>query len=127
MSDTNGFQLIAKNGDKSTYQKWDPVMLKRVTVTFEGRGEKKLMHVKIDQPDWVGKIILENNVELQNNFQGYGKGDGFYHATCMPMPIWNQVMQKCGFEKGHGYDEKKFKQIVNDRDNYKLKVVPGRI
>ena len=124
METPQGYQRIAPR----TYQRWDPVLLKRTTVQFEGSGEKLLMHVKIDQPPWVGKIILDNNVDLQNNFKGYGKGDGFYQATCIPAHVyWGQIMPKCGFQPGHGYDEKKFKQIVNDRDNYKLKVVPGKI
>jgi len=122
------FKLISKNGDVSVYRKWDSVLQTRVTVTFSGKGEQKLMHVKLEQPTSVIDTILDNNVSLQNSFAGYGKGDGFYHATSIPLPIYNQLMVQCGQDRKTGeYDEKKFKGIVNGSDYSKLRVVPGRI
>lgn len=118
------FQKIAPN----TYRRWDPVLLKRVTVRFEGSGEKKLMHVRIEQPKWVVNTILDDNVALQNSFAGYGKTDGFYQASRIPSQIyWGTVMPKCGFQAGHGYDEKAFKRLVNDRDYSKFKIIPGKV
>lgn len=124
----HGFTLIAKSDDISVYRRWDPVLLKRITVRFEGKGDKKLMHVKMEQPKWVVNTILENNVQLQNNFSGYGKGDGFYRGASIPAPIYGQFMEASGRDPITGeYDEKKFKSLVNDSDHSKLRVVPGKI
>lgn len=116
------FQKIAHN----TYRRWDPVLQKRVTVTFEGTGERKLMHVKIEQPKQLIQDILDMNVEQQNSFAGYGNAEGF-QAFRMSPQVYQQIMEKCGHQPGKGYDEKKFKSILNDRDYYKLKTIPGRV
>jgi hypothetical protein len=105
-----------------TYQKWNPKTLVRTTVKFDG----DLMHVRHEQPKWVQDTILEDNVARQNSFGGYGNADSF-HGMRAPMPVWQQIMKRCGFKQGQGYDEKKLKQIVNDSDYSKLKVVPGKI
>lgn len=108
------------------YQKWDPVMLIRTTVTFTGKGEKKIMHVRREQPDWVGKVIIDDNVARQNDFAGYSKMDGGYHGARIPLPMWGQIMTACGHSQGE-YDQKKFKRILNDPDYAKLRTVPGKI
>lgn len=108
------------------YRKWNPQTMILTTVRFTGEGEKKTMHVRREQPSWVTNAIIEDNVARQNDFKGYGN-DEFYHGVRAPMPVWQQIMEKSGFIAGQGYDEKKFKSIVNDRDFYKLKIAPGRI
>jgi hypothetical protein len=119
-----GFTQIAPG----TYRKWDPVMLMRTTVTFTGTGDKRLMHVRHEQPAWVTQTILDSNVERQNSFAGYGKGDGFYHGTTIPTPVYNQLMIACGRDQATGeYDEKKFKSFINSNEYSKLRVVPGKI
>lgn len=106
-----------------TYQKWNPKTLTRTTVKFEG----DLMHVRHEQPKWVQEAILEDNVARQNDWRGNFKGMDAFNAMRAPMPVWQQIMKKCGFKQGQGYDEKKLKQIVNDSDYSKLKVIPGKI
>lgn len=112
------FKMIAPG----TYQKWNPKTLIRTTVKFE--GDK--MHVRHEQPTWVQQTIIEDNVARQNSFSGYGNADA-YNAIRAPMPVWMQIMKACGFKPGQGYDEKKMRQIVNDSDYSKLKVIPGKI
>jgi hypothetical protein len=105
-----------------TYQKWNPKTLVRTTVKFEG----ELMHVRHEQPKWVQQTILDDNQARKNDFAGYGNADA-YNGIRAPMPVWQQIMKQCGFKQGQGYDQKKFRQIVNDSDYSKLKVVPGKI
>lgn len=112
---------------ESVYVKWNPHTLTRTTVTYLGMGEKKVMHVKHDQPKWVTDTIIEDNVARQNDWRGNFKGMDAFNAVRAPMPVWQQIMKQCGFKQGQGYDEKKLKQIVNDSDYSKLKVVPGKI
>lgn len=126
MSDL-GFKLISCGGNESVYQKWNRHNLTRTTVTIWGHGDQKLMNVKHEQPKWVTETIIDDNVARQNDFSGYTPGMEAYNAIRAPMPVWQQIMKKCGFKQGQGYDEKKLKQIVNDSDYSKLKVVPGRI
>lgn len=105
------------------YQKWNPVMCIRTTVTIRDG----FMTVKHEQPKQIIDDILDLNVRRQNDFAGYGKTDGLYQATCMPIAVHAQVMKACGHVAGQGYDLKKYKQIVNDIDYRKLKVVPGKV
>lgn len=106
-----------------TYQKWNPALGIRTTVIFKDG----FMHVRHEQPKQLIADILDLNVKRQNDFKGYGKGDDMFQATSLPWAIHKQVMAKCGFKEGQGYDIKKFKQIMNDSDYSKLKVVPGKI
>jgi len=84
------------------------------------------MTVRHEQPKQLIQGVLDMNIARQNDFTGF-KGKEMYQATSLPIAIHEQIKKKCGFQPGHGYDEKKFRQIINDRDNYKLKTVPGRI
>jgi hypothetical protein len=126
MSDL-GFKMIQANGNESVYQKWNKHTLTRTTVTIWGKGETKMMNVKHEQPKWVQNVIIDDNVARQNDFAGYSKGMEAYNAIRAPMPVWQQIMKACGFKQGHGYDQKKFRQIANDSDYSKLKVIPGKI
>jgi hypothetical protein len=107
------------------YQKWNALMGIRTTVTFSPDG--KTMHVRHDQPKKLIRDVLNRNVALQNSGKSAHANDLITPVTSMPITVHKQVMQKCGFKPGQGYDVKKFRQIVNDRDYYKLKTVPGRI
>jgi hypothetical protein len=126
MSDL-GFKLVKFGGNESVYQKWNRHTLTRTTVTIWGQGEGKMMNVKHEQPKWVQETIIEDNVARQNDWRGNFKGMDAFNAIRAPMPVWQQIMRDTGFQAGHGYDEKKFRQIVNDSDYSKLKVVPGKI
>jgi|TARA_R110000822_G_scaffold22114_7_gene69737 hypothetical protein len=126
MSDM-GFKLVQFGGNESVYQKWNKHTLTRTTVTIWGQGEGKFMNVKHEQPKWVQNVIIDDNVARQNSFTGYTSGMEAYNAVRAPMPVWQQIMKKCGFKQGQGYDQKKFRQIANDSDYSKLKVIPGKI
>ena len=108
------------------YQKWNPILRIRSTVRVWHEGGKKYVTVKHEQPKADIKAILDRNVAIQNDFGGY-KNKQMYQGTSLPITVHKQVMKACGFKPGQGYDEKKFKQIINDRDYYKLKTVPGKI
>lgn len=122
MPDFGGFTYIGPG----TYQKWDSVLGIRTTVKFEGEGDQKLVHVRHEQPKQVIQDILDLNVARQNAFSGYG-GDMMHQTSSIPLTVHSQIMKQCGNIPGVGYDQKKFSQILNDRDYYKLKTVPGRI
>lgn len=111
---------------ESIYVKWNPKTLTRTTVTYLGRGDQKVMHIKHDQPKWVADAIIEDNVARQNSFDGYGNTDA-YNAFRAPQFVWQQFMKASGFKPGQGYDEKKLKSLINDSDYSKLKLVPGKI
>lgn len=109
-----------------TYQKWNAALQIRTTIFFHGVGEDRKMTVRHEQPKKVIASILDRNVAMQNDFSGYKGKDGF-QATSLPISVHKQVMKMCGHQPGHGFDEKKFKQIMNDGDYSKLKTVPGKI
>lgn len=101
------------------YVKWNPLLGIRTTVRFENG----LMHVKHEQRV---DDVLDLNIAQQNDFAGY-RGKDLVQATRIPMVEHRKIMARCGFEPGAGYDVKKFKQIINDRDYSKFKTVPGKI
>lgn len=111
------------------WQKWNPILmvLSTLEAEYNTSGEIVRWHTRIQQPRAVQQAILDHNVDRQNSWKGRYGGDLITQTTSLPIAIHQQVMEQCGFQKGHGYDEKKFAQIMNDRDNYKLKCVPGRI
>lgn len=117
-----GFQSIGPG----QYRKYNPLTGIRTTVTFTGSGEARAMHVKRETALQVQSAILDMNAADQNNFKGF-KGVDIYQATRIPLIEHEKIMQRCGHQKGHGYDVKKFKQIINDIDYRKLKTVPGKI
>lgn len=86
-------------------------------------GGKMRVHVRQDQRM---DDILDANVRQQNDFKGY-HGDDMYQATRIPIVVHEQIKKKCGFKPGIGYDPVEFKKLLNDRDYYKLKTVPGRL
>jgi hypothetical protein len=105
------------------YVKYNPLTGIRTTVILEGTGDTRTMHVRHDQRV---DDILDLNVARQNDHKGF-KGVDMFQATSIPMVEHSKIMAKCGYKPGQGYDVKKFKQILNDRDFYKFKTVPGRI
>ncbi len=119
------FRQIAPN----TYQKWNAVLGVRTTVTFVEAGDRagRKIHVRHDQPKALIADVLDRNVAMQNDFKGRYGGDLITQTASLPIVVHSQIMKQCGFQPGFGYDTKKFRQILNDRDNYKLKCVPGKI
>lgn len=101
------------------YQKWNAAQGIRTTIHFD--GDK--IHVKHEQP--VAEV-LDMNVKLANDFTGY-KGKELVLATRIPITEHRKIMKQCGFQPGHGYDQKKFAKIVNGSDYSKFKTVPGKI
>ncbi len=108
-----------------TYRKWNAALGVRTTVTFDRAARK--IHVRHDQPRALVEAVLERNVALQNGAKRSFKDDYVTLAASLPIAVHRQIMAQCGFQPGHGYDEKKFRAILNDRDYYKLRCVPGKI
>lgn len=107
------------------YVKFNPLTGVRTTVLLEGSGDTRKMTVRHDQALSVQKAILDLNVARQNDFAGYG--EGVYQASSIPLVAFEQVKKKCGFQPGYGMDPVAFKRLLNDRDYYKFKTVPGRV
>lgn len=110
------------------YMKWNPVLGVRsqIWVTPSAIPGKVDVHTRHDQPKQLVEDILDRNVAMQNDFSGY-RGKDIVQGTAIPLVQHKQIMKQCGFQAGHGYDEKRFKQIVNDIDYRKFKTVPGKI
>lgn len=108
------------------YVKWNPVLGVKSELLIWKENGKTMVTVRHSQPPKLVQSILDLNVARQNSFTGY-KGKEMVQATSIPQAQHKQIMKQCGFQAGHGYDEKKFKQIVNSRENYKFKTVPGNI
>lgn len=108
-----------------TYQKWNAALGVRTTLTFDRAGRK--IHVRHDQPRALVEAVLDRNVAMQNSAKRSFKDDYVTQVSSLPIAVHRQIMAQCGFQPGHGYDEKKFRAILNDRDNYKLKCVPGKL
>lgn len=107
-----------------TYQRYNHKLGILTTMLIEHLpGGAKKVHVKQEQRV---DDILDFNVKQQNEHKGF-KGDGLHQVTRIPAVEYRKIMERCGFQPGHGYDKKKFRQILNDRDYYKLKTVSGRI
>lgn len=70
---------------------------------------------------------LDRNVAMQNAAKASFRDDYVTQAASLPIAVHRQIMAACGFQPGQGYDEKKFRAILNDRDYYKLKCVPGKL
>lgn len=109
----------------NTYRKWNPILGVRTTLTFDRANGR--IHVRHDQPRALIDAVLERNVALQNGAKRSFKDDYVIQTASLPIAVHRQIMTQCGFQPGHGYDEKKFRAILNDRDNYKLKCAPGRL
>lgn len=109
--------------------KWNPVLMIRSTLeaVYNSSGKITAWNVRREQPRAVIDAVLERNVALQNDGKRRYDADLIHQQTSIPIAVHAQIMEQCGFQPGHGYDEKKFKQIINDRDNYKLKTVSGTI
>lgn len=112
------------------WAKWNPILRIRTVLEvseYDGRGQPLAFRVYRQQPREDIEAILDLNVQTQNSWKGRYGADLGTQTTRIPIVIEQQIKEKCGFIPGQGYDEKKFRQIVNDRDYYKLKTVTGRI
>lgn len=111
------------------YRKWNPTLgvYSTIQVNYDSNGRRTGFTHSIAQPDYILQQILDRNVAMQNSWKGKFGGDVVTQTTSLPIAVHQQIMAQCGFQAGHGYDEKKFRSILNDRDNYKLKTIPGRI
>lgn len=113
------FDLSFRQIGPGTYVKWNPVLGIRTTVRFESG----VCHVKHEQRV---DDVLDLNVAQQNNFEGF-RGKDLVQAARIPLVEHRKIMARCGFAPGAGYDVKKFKQILNDRDFCKFKTIPGKL
>lgn len=111
------------------FQKWNPVLGIRTTMKVErgDNGKPVRYHVRHEQPRQLISAVLERNVAMQNDGRKTYGGALITQQASIPLAIHAQIMKQCGFQAGHGYDQKKFRQILNDRDNYKLRCIDGRI
>lgn len=109
------------------YYKYNPVLGIHSTLwilkSASGRAGEVDIHTMHEQD--VGEV-LDLNVMQQNNHAGF-KGQDMYQGTRIPMVEYRKIMKRCGFVPGQGYDQKKFRQILNDSDYSKLRCVPGKI
>ena len=110
--------------------KWNPILRIRSTiqaVEWDSKGRATKFTVYREQPKEDIQAIVDLNVAMQNADKGNHVHDLITQTSRMPITVHQQIMQQCGWQPKHGYDEKKFRQILNDRDNYKLKTVAGNI
>ena len=109
-----------------TFQRYNHQLGILTTMEIEhlpGGGKK----VHVNQQQRVDDI-LDLNVYQQNHCDA--PKEGLRQATRIPVIEHRKIMKQCGLDEKKpqdGYDEKKFRQIVNDRDFYKFKTVSGRI
>lgn len=108
------------------YRKYNPLTGIRTTVTFTDAGDKYAMNVKHETSLSLQNAILDLNVAQQNSFSGY-KGKELVQGTRIPLLEHRNIMARCGYQPGQGYDVKKFKSIINSSDYSKLRTVPGKI
>lgn len=121
-------ELEYKKVGAGKWQKWNPVLNVLSTIEAEYENGRIVRYrVSRQQPKWFIDAVLDRNVAMQNSFKGTYGDDLVTQTTSMPIVVQQQVMEQCGFKAGQGYDEKKFRQIMNDRDYYKLKTIPGKL
>lgn len=101
------------------YQKWNAAMGIKTTLTFKD-GKIHVRHEqRVDD-------VLDANVARQNEFTNFRGMDGYVGAR-IPLIEHRKIMAQCGYQPGKGYDEKRFKRIVNDIDHQKFRLIPGKI
>lgn len=107
-----------------TYQRFSPITGIRTTIYLETLpGGKRNMTIKQEQDV---EHIIARNTFLQNNFSGYDKN--LHQVASVPLVWDNEFKRLSGQVNGKGeYDEKKYKSLLNDRDYYRFKTVPGKI
>lgn len=122
-------ELEYKKVGPGHWRKWNPLMgiYSTLRANYDSRGKVVSITHAIEQPDWVLQQILDRNVAMQNSWKGKFGGDVITQTSSLPIAVHQQIMAQCGFQKGQGYDEDKFRKILNDRDYYKLKCVPGKL
>lgn len=122
-------ELEYKKVGPGRWVKWNPILMLWSILEAERDSNGKLVrwHSKHVQPKEVTDAIIDFNVAQQNAWKGNFGSDVITQTSRLPIPIHRQIMEQCGYQPGHGYDEVKFKKILNDRDYYKLKTVPGRL
>lgn len=120
--------LEYKKVGAGVWRKWNPVqgIWSELRANYQG-GKLVSYTVRRWHPPEILEAVLDRNVAMQNSWKGKYGDDCVTQQTAIPIALHQQIMDKCGFQQGHGYDEKKFRQIMNDSDYRKLKTVPGRI
>lgn len=107
------------------YVKWNPILGIRTTTWIRPSSTPGKVDVTTKHEQRVEEI-LDLNVSLANDFSGY-RGKELVQATRIPITEHRKIMTACGFQRGHGYDQKKFARILNDPDYRKFKVIPGKL
>lgn len=110
--------------------KWNPILRIRSTleaIKWDSNGKATEFRVLREQPKADIQAVIDFNVAMQNSAKRNFAGDLITQTTCIPTTVHQSLMEQCGYQPKHGYDEKRFRQLMNDRDYYKLKTVPGKI
>ena len=116
----DGYQLEHTNGWETSYVKFHPGTGIKTRIIFDHQNGKVIV-----RKTQVVQNIIEANLAEQSEFNGF-KGDRPYRVARIPWLERNKLMERCGYENGE-YDETKYNAILDDRDNYKLKTIPGKI
>lgn len=109
---------------RGTYQKYNPTLGIRTTVRMEESGVPGKINLHTKHEQYVGGII-ELNKRQQNDFKGF-KGDLMTQVARIPLVEHRKIMQRCGLERGQ-YDQKKFRQILNDPDYKYFKTIDKKL
>lgn len=121
-------ELEYKKVGPGKWQKWNALLCILSTIEAEYENGKLVRyHYRREQPKWFTDAVLDRNVAMQNDGKQRFGADLITQTASLPIAVHAQIMEKCGFKAGQGYDEKRFRQIMNDRDYYKLKTVSGRL
>lgn len=114
------YSLHHTNGWETSYVRENPQTGIRTYIVFDHANGKVIIR-KTQRVD----RIVEANLAEQAEFTGF-KGDRPYRVARVPWLERQRMMEACGLENGE-YDETKYNRLLDDRDNYKLKTIPGRI
>lgn len=110
--------------EKHVFEKVDPRTRVKTRMIFDhASGEIKVQ--KIQDPHAV-QALVDMNKEARDSHRRYN-GNGMTKVSSIPLVEWQKIMARCGNQPGIGYDQEKFRKIINDGDYAKLRTVPGRI
>jgi hypothetical protein len=115
-----GYQLHQSNGWETSYVRFNPATGIKTYIVFDHKNGKVIV-----RKTQVVQNLVDLNLAEQAEFNGF-KGDRPYRVARIPWVERNKMMEACGYQDGE-YDEAKYNAILDDRDNYKLKTIPGRI
>lgn len=114
------YALQHSNGWETSYVKENAQTGIKTYIIFDHKNGK----VTIRKTQRVDRLIDANLAE-QADFTGF-KGDRPYRVARVPWIERQKMMEACGLQNGE-YDEAKYNAMLDDRDNYKMKTIPGRI